>query len=67
MIISNKFYIKKKDLNQIDESVKSEIKTMLKKYSNKDVSDFISKRENISKKVIYNYCLTLKKWKNLFF
>ena len=60
VIISNKFYIKKKDLNQIDESVKSEIKTMLKKYSNKDVSDFISKRENISKKVIYNYCLTLK-------
>jgi len=34
---------------------------MLTKYSNKDVSDFISKREKISKKIIYDYCITLKK------
>ena len=46
--VSNKFNIKKKSLNQLSESVKSEIKLMLKKYSNKDVSDFISKREKIS-------------------
>ena len=59
--ISNKFNIKKKSLNQLSESVKSEIKLMLKKYSNRDVSDFISKREKISKKIIYNYCLTLRK------
>ena len=59
--VSNKFNIKKKSLNQLSESVKSEIKLMLKKYSNKDVSHFISKREKISKKIIYDYCITLKK------
>jgi len=59
--VSNKFIIKKKSLNQLSESVKSEIKLMLKKYSNKDVSNFISKREKISKKIIYDYCINLKK------
>ena len=59
--VSSKFNIKKKSLNQLSESVKSEIKLMLKKYSNKDVSNFISKREKISKKIIYDYCITLKK------
>ena len=59
--VSNKFNIKKKSLNQLGESVKNEIKLMLTKYSNKDVSNFISKREKISKKIIYDYCITLKK------
>ena len=59
--VSNKFNIKKKSLNQLGESVKNEIKLMLTKYSNKDVSDFISKREKISKKIIYDYCITIKK------
>jgi len=61
VVISNKFNVKKKSLNQLSESVRNEIKLMFKKYSNKDVSDFISKREKISKKTIYDYCLTLKK------
>jgi len=61
VVISNKFNIKKKSLNQLSESVKSEIKLMVKKYSNKDVSNFISKREKISKKTIYDYCINLKK------
>jgi 16S rRNA (cytidine1402-2'-O)-methyltransferase len=61
VVISNKLNVKKKSLNQLSESVKSEIKLMLKKYSNKDVSNFISKREKISKKTIYDYCITLKK------
>jgi len=61
VVISNRFNVKKKSLNQLGESVKNEIKLMLKKYSNKDVSDFISKRERISKKIIYNYCITIKK------
>ena len=61
IVISNKFNVKKKSLNQLGESVKNEIKLMLTKYSNKDVSDFISKREKISKKIIYNYCITIKK------
>ena len=61
VVISNKLNVKKKSLNQLGESVKSEIKLMLKKYSNKDVSNFISKREKISKKIIYDYCINLKK------
>ena len=59
--VSNKLNVKKKSLNQLGESVKNEIKLMLTKYSNKDVSDFISKREKISKKIIYDYCITIKK------
>ena len=61
IVISNKLNVKKKSLNQLSESVNNEIKLMLKKYSNKDVSNFISKREKISKKIIYDYCINLKK------
>ena len=46
---------------EINESVKIEIKKMLIKYSHKDVVDFISKKENLPKKLVYNFCLTLKK------
>ena len=46
---------------EINESVKIEIKKMLKKYSHKDVVEFFSKKENLPKKIIYNYCLKLKK------
>lgn len=55
---------KKKDKNikkEINESVKMEIKKMLIKYSHKDVVEFISKKENLPKKIIYNFCLKLKK------
>ena len=47
--------------NKINESVKVEIKKMLKKYSHKDVVEFISKKENLSRKIVYNFCLQLKK------
>jgi len=47
--------------NQIDESVKIEIKKMLKKYSHKDVVEYISKKESLPKKIIYDFCLKLKK------
>ena len=46
---------------EINESVRIEIKKMLKKYSHKDVVEFISKKENLPKKLIYNFCLKLKK------
>ena len=46
---------------EINESVKIEIKKMLKKYSHKDVVEFISKKENLPKKIVYNYCLEQKK------
>ena len=51
----------KKSKEEIDESVKMEIKKMLKKYSHKDVVEFISKKENLPKKMVYNYCLKLIK------
>ena len=53
----------KKFRKEIEESVKIEIKKMLKKYSHKDVVEFIAKKENLSKKLIYEYCLELKKIK----
>ena len=46
---------------EINESVKIEIKKMLKKYSLKDVVEFISKKEDLPKKIVYNFCLKLKK------
>ena len=60
VIVSGK--IKEKNIKkEINESVKIEIKKMLKKYSHKDVVEFISKKENFPKNMIYNYCLQLKK------
>ena len=54
--------IKDKNIKkEINESVKIEIKKMLKKYSHKDVVEFISKKENLPKKLIYNFCLKIKK------
>ena len=46
---------------EINESVKIEIKRMIKKYSHKDVVEFISKKEDLPKKIVYNFCLKLKK------
>ena len=60
VVLSEKNMVKK-NKEQIPESVKIEIKKMIKKYSHKDVVEFISKKENLKKKVIYDYCLKLKK------
>ena len=46
---------------EINESVKMEIKKMLKKYSHKHVVEFISKKEDLPKKIVYDFCLKLKK------
>ena len=60
VVLSEK--IKEKNIKkEIHESVKIDIKKMLKKYSHKDVVEFISKKENLKKKLIYEYCLKLKK------
>ena len=49
---------KKKNVKiEINESIKAEIIKMLKKYSHKDVVEFISKKENLPKKLVYNFCL----------
>ena len=60
VVLSEK--IKEKNVKkEINESVKIEIKKMLKKYSHKDVVEFISNKENLPKKMVYNFCLKLKK------
>ena len=59
IVISEKIK-QKKDKTEISESVKVEIIKMLKKYSHKDVVDFISKKENLPKKIVYKYCLKIK-------
>jgi 16S rRNA (cytidine1402-2'-O)-methyltransferase len=51
----------KNSIIKIDESVKLEIKKMLKLYSHRDVVHFISKKENLPKKIVYELCLKLKK------
>ena len=48
---------------EINESVRMEIKKILKNYTHKHVVEFIAKKENLSKKIIYDYCLKLKKEK----
>ena len=47
-------------MNELSESVKLDIKRMIKIYTVKDVVDFFSKKENLPKKSIYNFCLKLK-------
>ena len=51
----------KNNKEEISESVKIEIIKMLKKYSHKDVVEYICKKENLSKKIVYNFCLKQKK------
>ena len=54
---------KQKDKNIsifLKESDKKNIQKMIKKISIKDITDLISQNTNVSKKVIYNYCLKLK-------
>ena len=59
-VVLSKVIENKNNKNIIDESIKKEIKNMLKKYSLKDVVEYISKKEKVSKKVVYSYCLKIK-------
>ena len=54
--------IKKENLgfNQIKESDKKKINKLIKNMSIKDIVNKISEQSDISKKVIYNYCLQVK-------
>ena len=51
------------DLINLSESDKKKIKNMILTSSIKDIVDLITKKKKISKKEIYNFCLSLKKWK----
>ena len=60
-VVLSKKIKEKNNKKEISESIKIEINKMLKKYSHKDVVEFISKKENLPKKLIYNFCLKLSK------
>ena len=62
VVISQKYIKNKVSLGNDD--LKKQAITYLKKYSLKDVVELVSKKENVSKKIIYEMCLKLKNDKN---
>jgi len=59
LVISSKKLLNK-TYNNLSESDKKKIKKLIKKLSIKEIVDLIKDGKNISKKMIYNYCLKLK-------
>ena len=59
IVISENLNLQNK-LQVIEESVKKKIIKLLKKMSIKDITSKISKENNISKKIVYDYCLKKK-------
>tara|TARA_B100001057_G_scaffold407760_1_gene421748 strand:+ start:1220 stop:2083 length:864 start_codon:yes stop_codon:yes gene_type:complete len=50
----------KNNLQELSESDKNNIKKMINKLSIKEITNVISQNSNISKKIIYNFCLKIK-------
>ncbi len=59
IVISEKNLNKNKS-NNLNESDKKKIKSMLKNLSVRDITDLISKEKKVPKKEIYDYCLKIK-------
>ncbi len=59
VVISENTYLENR-LQVIEESVKKKIIKFIKKMSIKDVTSKISKEHNISKKIVYDFCLKKK-------
>ena len=59
IVLSEKKRVKKGSL-LLSESDKRDIKKMIKILSIKEITNFISRNNDISKKEIYNYCLKIK-------
>jgi len=59
IVISEKIYDKKAS-QTLDESDKRLIRAMINKLSIKEITDLIIQKNNISKKIIYDYCLKIK-------
>jgi 16S rRNA (cytidine1402-2'-O)-methyltransferase len=59
IVISEKM-IKKNLSIELKESDKNNIKKLINKLSIKDITDLISQKSNVKKKIIYNYCLKIK-------
>ena len=59
IVISEKIHDKKAS-QTLDESDKRLVKAMINKLSIKEITDLIIRKNDISKKIIYNYCLKIK-------
>ena len=59
IVISEKIHDKKAS-QTLDESDKRLIRAMINKLSIKEITNLIIRKNNISKKIIYDYCLTIK-------
>ena len=59
IVISEKIHDKKAS-QTLDESDKRLIRAMINKLSIKEITDLIIRKNDISKKIIYNYCLKIK-------
>ena len=49
-----------KNNNKLSEFNKKKIRKLIKKFSIKDIVQLINENNNISKKEIYDFCLTIK-------
>ena len=59
-IVISEINEKKKHSQELDESVKTNIKKMINKLSIKEITSIINQNNKISRKEIYNYCLKIK-------
>ena len=59
IVISEKIHDKKAS-QSLDESDKGLVKAMINKLSIKEITDLIIRKNDISKKIIYDYCLKIK-------
>ena len=60
-IVISELKHKKKASNNLNESDKKKIGMLIKKLSTKEIVNLLNYEKNISKKEVYNYCLSLKK------
>ena len=60
-IVISELKHKKKASNNLNESDKKKIGMLIKKLSTKEIVNLLNYEKSISKKEIYNYCLSLKK------
>ena len=63
VVISQKI---KKDLITDYVKIEKQVIKYLKSYTVKDIVDLISKKEQVSKKIIYNLCIKNKKWEFIY-
>ena len=50
------------NLITLSDADKKKIKKMIKNLSVRDIVKLITEEKEISKKEVYNYCLSIKKW-----